>query len=184
MIPAIPASDGLAVASHGSGSAWVLTLPVSSLGNPVPYLSEFRIEDSIRGPSQILPEWVGAVKRRIQDSIAPSLDHFDSSGRWLPASTATAASAFFERLGDSLPSEPIIYGSRSGDLVAEFESPHGTMTGIISPDFILLFSVVDGTIMEKTLPGVAEDPRGLRRELRRMTSLLHYGLHAAVDPER
>ena len=37
-----------------------------------------------------------------------------------------------------------MYSSKQGDLVAEFDAPNGRLTSIVSPKFVVLFSVVNG----------------------------------------
>ncbi len=94
---------------------------------------------------------------------------------------ATSASAFFEMTSDVLPSEPYIYSSQNGDLVAEFDASHGTMTGIIAKNLVVLFAVVDGVPIERRVVLGSDSPRPLRRELQYLTEMLRTGQHAAVE---
>lgn len=110
-------------------------------------------------------------------SIVPKDEELENDGRWLRYGVAEAASGFFRLTSDLLPSEPYIYGSRIGDLVAEFEDTHGTMTSIITPTSVILFAVVDGVPIEKRLVLGSDSPTTLRRGLQELTERLHTGQH-------
>jgi hypothetical protein len=99
--------------------------------------------------------------------------------RWLSQLIAMRALEFFKATSDLLPSEPYIYSSQKGDLVAEFTAVRGTLTSIVSPKFILLFAVVDGSPMEKKVEresGFEE----LRSELRQLTESLRMGRNGSM----
>ncbi|CAN7342532.1 hypothetical protein [Bosea sp. LjRoot237] len=85
--------------------------------------------------------WLSAVEARIRDSILPDGHSEEYLGEWLSPDAARAALAFFEAGADMLPSEPHIYGTSDGDLVAEFEGPEGRITSIVSRDETTLFGV-------------------------------------------
>ena len=92
---------------------------------PQPQLSDTKPENLIQAPSRISSQWLGAVLERVQNSIVPKDRESENDGRWLTEEVAASASAFFEMTSDMLPSEPYIYSSQNGDLVAEFDAHHG-----------------------------------------------------------
>src|SRR5260370_18624549 len=95
-------------------------------------LSDNRQESRIRTSLYSIPEWLDTVKRRIKHSIMPKDQEIENVGQWLTEEIANAASTFFEEASDLLPSEPFIYASRQGDLVAEFTPKFGSLTTIYS----------------------------------------------------
>jgi hypothetical protein len=146
-----------------------------------PQLSDTKLESLIQAPSRIASQWLATVQERLQTSIVPKNCESENDGRWLTEDVAASASTFFEMTSDVLPSEPSIYSSQNGDLVAEFDSNHGTMTGIIAKDFVVLFAVVDGVPVERRLVLGSYGPRSLRRELQHLTEMLRTGRHGAVE---
>src|SRR5689334_6162092 len=108
----------------------------------IPQLSENRPESLIYSPRPSLPAWLHTVQQRIRNSILPQAQK-ENDGRWLSGDIAKAGSDFFQKTADLLTGEPFIYSSCEGDLVAEFSAEHGTMTSIVSSNFVLLFAVVD-----------------------------------------
>jgi hypothetical protein len=151
------------------------------LETPRPQLSDTKPENLIQAPSRISSQWLAAVQERVQNSIVPKDCESENDGRWLTEDIATSASAFFEMASDVLPNEPYIYSSQDGDLVAEFGATHGTMTGIIAKNHVVLFAVVDGVPIESRLVLGSDDSRPLRRELQHLTEMLHTGRHGAVE---
>ena len=139
-------------------------------------LSDTRPEASIQSPSRIMPQWLATVQDRIYRSIVPRGREFENDGRWLRHGVAEMASGFFQAAADLLPGEPHIYGSQMGDLVAEFEAAHGTMTGIVTPTSVILYAVVDGTPSEMTLT-LETNAATLRRGVQRLIERSHPGQH-------
>jgi hypothetical protein len=146
-----------------------------------PQLSDTKLESYIQAPSRIASQWLSTVQERLQQSIVPKNCQSENDGRWLTEDMAASASAFFEMTSDVLPSEPSIYSSQDGDLVAEFDSNHGTMTGIIAKNFVVLFAVVDGVPVERRLVLGSDSPKPLRRELQLLAEMLRTGRHGAVE---
>ena len=114
---------------------------------PTPQLSDTKLEAAIREVHPISATWFNAVQRRIQKSVAPLGQTIDDDGRWLSQDIADAASRFFKATSDVLPSEPFIYSSRKGDLVAEYLVAHGTMTNIVTQTSVIVFAVVDARLV-------------------------------------
>ena len=148
-----------------------------------PQVSDTKPEALIQSPGNIAPRWLGLVQARVRGSVVQQGQEVSDDGRLLRADVADAALGFFQLMSDLLPGEPFIYGSKRGELVAEFTANHGTLTGIVTPQFVVLFAVVDGVPVERRLvlgndsPGLTE----LRRELHEVTELLCTGQHGAVD---
>jgi hypothetical protein len=78
--------------------------------------------------------WLAAVERRIKDSIAVSETTDEDGTTTISEEVAGAALRFFQSSADVLPSEPFLYASLRGSLVAEFTSANGSITAVISPD--------------------------------------------------
>jgi hypothetical protein len=145
-------------------------------------LSDTKPEKDIREVRPISAAWLNAVQRRIKMSTAPVGRNIGNDRRWLSQDIADAAIAFFKTTSDVLPSEPYIYSSLKGDLVAEFSSTHGTMTNIISETSVIVFAVVDEVPVERPLSLSATD--ALRQELQDITNMLQTGQHGTqVEPK-
>jgi hypothetical protein len=76
---------------------------------------------TLTAPNGCLP----IVETRIRGSVLPDEYGREPSTEWLSEGAANAAIAFFRNGADLLPTEPHIYGTKSGDLVAEFETANG-----------------------------------------------------------
>lgn len=142
-------------------------------------LSATKLEAPLRVPP--LSPWLNRVERRIENSIASQEWEKGEPGRWLNENVAAAALRFFRNTADLLPAEPFIYASREGDLVAEFSGAHGTLTTIVSPQFIILFSTVDKEPFHKKLDSTADTTaNSLRAELKDLILMLRDGRHGSV----
>jgi hypothetical protein len=154
---------------------FIFHLPRSAL------LSMNKQETQIRVPG--LSQWLDRVERRIVNSIAFEERRLEEPGRWLSPDVAEAALGFFRNTADVLPSEPFVYASRLGDLVAEFAGAYGTLTSVVSPHFIILFAQIGEEPIEKRF-----DPRAdlggdaLRGELKRINYMLRTGRHGSMAP--
>jgi hypothetical protein len=171
---------------------WYVPTPTASIpggylqqyGTPNRQLSDTKQEKDIREVRPISAAWFNVVQRRIQKSTAPRGRKADNDRRWLSQDIADAASAFFKTTSDVLPSEPYIYSSLKGDLVAEFSGAHGTMTNIVSEASVIVFAVVDGTPVERRLSLGRSETDALRQELQRLTKMLRTGQHGTqVGPK-
>jgi hypothetical protein len=138
---------------------------------------EAKTETLIQGPTRLRARWLSAVQERIQRSILPRDQEND--GRWLAEEIAVSSSTFFETTSDLLPGEPYIYTSIKGDLVAEFQCDSGIMTGIITPEFVGLFAVIDGVPVERTLP-LADPANSTRQGLQEFTETIRTKQHGAM----
>jgi hypothetical protein len=169
---------------------WYVPTPTASIPGGQPYktpnrqLSDTKLEKDIREVRPISATWFNAVQRRIQKSTAPLGRKIDNDRRWLSQDIADAASTFFKTTSDVLPSEPHIYSSLKGDLVAEFSGAHGTMTNIVSETSVIVFAVVDGVPVEKRLALGRSETDALRQELQRLTKMLRTGQHGTqMEPK-
>lgn len=66
--------------------------------------------------------WLSVIEERIRASIRPDKNEGEESTEWLNSHAAAEAISFFRSVADLLPTEPHISATRSGDLVAEFET--------------------------------------------------------------
>lgn len=163
-------STAAATASISVGSAIVaFALPSPSADvieryvrftRPAAHQDDITFDAGVRVPSPKRPAWFSTMITEIQSSVSHAYQAND--GRWLTQSVADAATDFFGTTADLLPGQPHIYSSIDGDLVAEFRTPKGTLTGIISPTFTLLFAVVDGVTSERKIV----ETRRTREEVR------------------
>jgi len=100
------------------------------------------VQTQIKEPVQISPQvqWHGLLQQRIKDSVALEGHQLDPNLRYLSEAVARSALCFFEGVSDLLPSEPYIYASQEGNLVAEFSGSSGGLSVMIGTDFAILFS--------------------------------------------
>lgn len=129
----------------------------------------------LAGPTRIPAPWLPKLERRIKNSAAqPEEELLDNDGSWLRRSVIDAADCFFRETSDVLPSEPYLYGSTKGDLVAEYNCPAGKMTQILGDRFVICFTVINGKTWHTELEVQDKDFEATRIELRRITkSLAH-----------
>jgi hypothetical protein len=148
---------------------------------PQSQISNNRLEESIHISHPPASEWLETIQERVRNSIMPIGDEAENDGRWLTQDIADAALEFFQTTSDLLPIEPYIYSSKKGDLVAEFEDKHGNMTCIVSPEFTLLFAVIDGVSIEKRLFPTKNSLGDLRAEVQQLTKMIRIGRHGSLD---
>lgn len=83
--------------------------------------------------------WLADVESLIRNSIAPSRHSDLITREWLDRDAALAAIVFFRDSCDLLPSEPFVYGTAEGEMVAEFETADLRVTTVVSLDNTILF---------------------------------------------
>jgi len=133
-------------------------------------ISDTKPEAAIRKTGPVPEAWLYEVQKRINGSIVPQGYEGENDGRWLSQDIADSANGFFDIASDVLPSEPHIYSSRKGDLVAEYEASHGTMTNIISKTQLVMFVVSKGVPDEKRINLKATEAASLRQEILNFTN--------------
>lgn len=146
-------------------------------------LSDQRL-DRLAGPIPSPAPWLGAVHRRLRESMVPSGKELDNDGRWLSKEAAFAANAFFSSLSDVLPGEPYVYSSNDGDVVAEFKAPYGRMTSVVSSNGVVTLATLrnDEPIVRNLRFG-DHGYGAMRNELRSLTAMLVTGRRrGAMDP--
>jgi hypothetical protein len=124
--------------------------------------------------------WLTMVESRIRDSIKPDEYEIENSAEWLTADAAHAAIAFFRSGAEVLPTEPHIYATNNGDLVAEFETPYGTMTSVVSDEKTILFAVLASDPHEPIQKVIRRGSNAFKEELRSVTKQLS-GRHGKVE---
>ncbi|MCG8052455.1 MAG: hypothetical protein JAZ15_14725 [Candidatus Thiodiazotropha endolucinida] len=122
-------------------------------------------------------EWLHRIRSRIINSITPIGMIYENNGQWLKQEIADTANDFFDKTSDVLPAEPFIYSSRKGSLVAEYKSDFGTMTNIISQDKVVIFTVIDNDIIEKSFPLKSDKYASIRKDLLSLVNALNRGNH-------
>lgn len=132
-------------------------------------------------PNLLFPNsWLPVVESRIRASIMPSDHDSEPSGKWLTENAARAAIAFLQAGADVLPAEPHIYGTQDGDFVAEFESPAGHMTSVVSKDETTLFAVRTDEPDKPLQYVIHRGSNHYRDELRSFTKKLTAGSHGKM----
>jgi hypothetical protein len=128
---------------------------------------------SITGPVAIPAKWIGTIERRIQQSVPdPTILNVNDEG-WLDSDIATYALCFFDTTSDVLPtSEPYLYTTLNGDLVAEFAGRHGKLTNVISKGAVNSFAIVNGQMMKTTINFPLDNVAKARQELMQITEQL------------
>ena len=128
------------------------------------------------------PDWLKRVTKRIVFSTASDSTQLETQpGRWLSKDVADAGVSFFANASALLPSEPYIYASLDGHLVAEFRGGKGSLTVIISPEATVLFASTNHIVSEHVLERKKDrDGSKLRETLREIRNIL--AGNAAVDP--
>jgi hypothetical protein len=140
---------------------------------------------SIRGLCPTGPQWLSTVQQRIASSVVPiGITEGQNNGRWITQDIADAGAEFFQATSDLLPGEPFIYSSQGGDLVAEFESSAGTLTAIVSRQFVILFASIAGCLFEKKIEPGPDGLGVLRRELEGLAEKLVPGRHGVDTTNR
>jgi hypothetical protein len=122
------------------------------------------------GPTPIAATWLPAVEKRISASIATTDGEYVNDGSWVDVDIARQALAFFQATSDVLPSEPYMYTSTQGDLVAEFQTSRGNMTSIVGKASIINFAVIDQTMIRTTLDLTEFNPAKARNEIRNLAA--------------
>jgi hypothetical protein len=123
--------------------------------------------------------WLAIVEARIRASIRPEEQEGEESTEWLNRYAADAAISFFRNVGDLLPAEPHIAATRSGDLVAEFETPACSMTSVISRNETILFGICK-TDRSPIHAVVRRGSNSLREEVKTFTRELNSVSHGIM----
>jgi hypothetical protein len=128
--------------------------------------------------------WLPIVEERIRASVLPEEFEREPSSEWLTQDAAFAAIAFFHTGADLLPTEPYIYATSLGDLVAEFETKNGSMTSVISDNETILFAVLASDPHEPIQKVIRRGSNQFKEELRSITTKLSSGRHGKMEPAR
>jgi len=119
-------------------------------------LNEFLNDNTssfFKGPTIFSASWLPDIEKQINDSVSlsDSSVNNENDGSEISEAISQAAIGFFQTTSDLFDSEPYIYSSKRGDLVAEFRIPNANITSIIGQSFILLFMEKNGKITEKNI---------------------------------
>jgi hypothetical protein len=113
--------------------------------------------------------WLSVVEERIRASIRPNENEGGESTEWLNSHAAAEAISFFRSVADLLPTEPHISATRSGDLVAEFETSICTMTSVVSDRETVLFGISNSDPDKPVQTVIRRGSNRLREELKTFT---------------
>jgi hypothetical protein len=109
-------------------------------------------DSAITMPQPIAAEWLENVCQRIANSVLmPGERSQNDDEAAISQEIGDSATWFFTNTSDVLPTEPHLYSSRSGDLVAEFEGKYGRLTAIISDSSVLAFAVFGEKVSDMQL---------------------------------
>ncbi|WP_316202830.1 MULTISPECIES: hypothetical protein [unclassified Bradyrhizobium] len=117
-------------------------------------------------------DWLPAVERRIAAATCPAGYAELAPSAWISEEVGAAARRFFQNAADLLPSEPFIYGSKNGALIAECSAANGALTTVISPTSTTLFAVKKDDPEEPIEIVVKRDSNRLREELKDVAQAL------------
>lgn len=127
--------------------------------------------------------WLPIVESRIRGSVLPNEYESEPSTEWLSEGAANAAIAFLRNGADMLPTEPHIYGTKSGDLVAEFETANGSMTSVVSDKQTILFAVLTSDPHEPIQSIICRGSNRFRDELSSILTKLSAGSHGQISAD-
>jgi|HubBroStandDraft_1064217.scaffolds.fasta_scaffold74976_2 hypothetical protein len=142
------------------------------------------IQSGLLDVSPAVAPWLADVQRRLNASIGTPVETGQRTGAWLKSDVVSTANRLFEVSSTLFPSAPHLYGSRDGDLVAEFTNQVGSMTMVVTKDSALAFAVVGSKTFQKTLSLDAMVSTTVARELSEITRRLSTDSHAQVDTGR
>lgn len=125
--------------------------------------------------------WLGDVQRRLNASIGVSGGSDLLSGAALASGVVSTANNFFGAVSSLLPSEPYLYGLPHGRLVAEFKTPHGGLTLVISETSALAMSTLNGEAIHQSIPLFARPASEIQKDLAKFTSHLGIDEHGALE---
>ena len=166
-MPILPTPTTVAVGSTVSGALIPIYAPGTAQQNDEPYATQVAINPVV---ISFDAPWLATVEQRIKASVAPESYPDQGNGAWLRTAVGSAAVDFFRSTSALLPSEPYIYASEAGDLVAEFMGLRGKMTCIVAPSVVYVFAVAgEKTVEKKFVPSEVVE---LRSHLQTMTDLL------------
>lgn len=134
--------------------------------------------------ASIANPWLSAVTTRIQNATLPEGSTELPGTEWLNRASARAAFRFFENGADLLPSEPHIYGTRKGDLVAEFKGDKGVLTAVVTDEKTTLYAVLDNSPEDPIHETIRKGSNQFRDELRAVTNQLVAGAHGQVESHK
>jgi hypothetical protein len=140
--------------------------------------AESPLRDTIRLEPAFTPwlpafaPWLPAVEVRISNATLPDGYASLEKTQWVTAEVGAAAVRFFQNTADVLPGEPFIYGSKTGALVAEFQSVNGALTTVISPNSTTLFAVKKDEPEDPIQITVRRGSNRLREDLKNIAQAL------------
>lgn len=128
--------------------------------------------------------WLGAVQRRLNASIGIEGADALRDGSSLTKEVVSNANSFFEATSNLFPSEPYLYGSRNGDLIAEFEGKVGRMTVVVTSHNLIAFAVAGNETFKKQFDIVPFASAPIRHEIADIAERLGSGRYGSVDSEK
>jgi hypothetical protein len=153
---------------------WIALLNARQFAKQPVHIQEYK--PYLTAPSN----WLSHVESRIRESIMPYESDEYEPAEWLTAEAAMAAIGFFQSSVDDLPGEPHIYATNKGDLVAEFESPNGTLTSVVTEQRTILFAVTNENPEAPIEKVIRRGSNTFHDELRSVTKHLR-GTHGKME---
>jgi hypothetical protein len=171
--------DSLLLRSGGAIREAVVALYLGywrSRALPVPVSVTVGVEPKVPA----LSPWLLKVELRIQGSLIDPNSPSKDQSRYLDWEVGAAALKFFRETADLMPSEPYMYASTEGDLVAEFNGDGGSLTIVIARDHIILFASIDQQPFVWRFGKGGENSINLRRRLSDIRHMLGEGADGSV----
>jgi hypothetical protein len=147
-------------------------------------LSEYRPESELPSLTSTPAPWLGAVQRRLNASIGLEGIEGRNDGAWLIKEVVSNANSVFDAASNLFPSEPYLYGSRAGDLVAEFEGKEGRMTMVVTKEALITFAVAGKKTIRRQMKLIPFTPADIRRGVADIANSLGSGSYGSVDAEK
>jgi hypothetical protein len=166
-----------------SGGPWppkARATPLVQVAEQVRYLSD-SLPGILAGPSTIPASWLGSVERRIRDSIGPTNWSGESDGRYIGFEIGKRAVQFFRETSDLWASEPYLYSSKAGDLVAEIKDAQISITAVIGGASAIVFAVAGDEIFREEICFDEAVSGSLRGKMKDMVGKSSTDQHVAVD---
>lgn len=116
--------------------------------------------------------WLPVIQQRIRDSVIPNEYEGPETTEWLREDIANAAISFFQKSADILPTEPHIYCSNSGNLVAEFATEKGNLTTVVSDQQAVIFVSLSDPDSEPQHHIIRRGSNQFRDELSKYTDMI------------
>jgi len=171
----------LAEQQHPLGNFWLAPRNIAIFSSaPEPpkkqaglvFLSDRKVEE-ISLPKPIPAKWFSRAERQIRNSVRLQGEKDAGEFETVTSGVAISAIQFFQEVSDILPTEPYLYTSTEGDLVAEFRGRQGSLTAIVGERKLWLFSIQDGGVTKEHWTMSRLNQGAIRASLKKLAGTLN-----------